>query len=186
MIARIFAPALSLAALATAQTAQAQQQACVNSADLSDAVVYAMPLAFDAARTACSKQLASDGFIATRGDSFIAPFRANQNQAWPGALRLLKTFMADNKDGAAGAGPDVAAMLANMPDDALRPFVDALVGQMIAEEIKGDSCGEIERGIELISPLPTSNVGGLIAFLAEVSDLKNPPICGAATKTGKK
>lgn len=177
---RMIAPALALAALASAQAAQAQQQACVNSADLSDAVVYAMPIAYDAARTTCANRLSNRGFMATRGESYIAPFRAGQGKAWPGAFRFLKTFMTSDAAGEGGSQADMAAMLTAMPEESLRPFVDALVGQMIAAEIKGEDCAKIERGVELLSPLPTENVGGLIAFLAELTDLDNPPICGAA------
>jgi hypothetical protein len=178
MTTRMIAPVLALAALATAQGAQAQQQACVKSADFADGVVYAMPLAFDATRTACANRLDRSGFIAARGDAYIAQFRAGQDRAWPGALRLLKSFM--DKPGQDGDAADMSAIVANLPDDALRPFVDALVGQMIAKEIKGDSCGKIERMLELVSPLPTENVGGLIAFIAEVAEIKDPPICGTA------
>jgi hypothetical protein len=179
MTHRMIAPALALAALATAHTAQAQQKACVAPADLSDAVVYAMPIAYDAARTSCANRLSANGFMARRGESYIAPFRAGQSKAWPGAFRFLKTFM--EQDAAAGeaGGMDMKAMLSAMPEDSLRPFVDALVGQMIAEQIKGDSCGKIERGLELLSPLPSENVGGLIAFVVELADLKNPPVCTA-------
>ena len=179
MTTRMIAPMLALAALATAQGAQAQQRACVNAADFADGVIYAMPLAFDATRTACANRLDRSGFIATRGDAYIADFRAGQNRAWPGALRLLKTFM--EKPGDSTPEADMSAIIANLPDDALRPFVDALVGQMIAKEIKGDSCGKIERVLELVSPLPTENVGGLVAFIAEVTELKDPPICGPAS-----
>lgn len=191
MTHRMIAPALALAALVTAQTAHAQQQACVSSADLSDAVVYAMPIAFDAARTACANRLSRSGFVATRGETYIAKFRTGQDRAWPGALRLLKTYMADPENAAATGGMDVGAMLSGLPAETLRPFVDALVGQMIAEEIKGDSCTKIERGLELVSPLPVENVGGLVAFLAELTDLRNPPICGtqataATTGTARK
>lgn len=180
MKTHLLAPALALAALATAQTAQAQSQPCVNAQDLADAVVYAMPLAYDAASTACANRLTKDGFMATRGEDYIAQFRTSQDQTWPGAFRFLKTFM--NKDG--GSDDQMAAMLSTMPEDALRPFVDALVGQMIAEEIKGDSCTKIERGLELLSPLPTENMGGLVAFIAEMTDLKNPPVCSSTTTTG--
>jgi hypothetical protein len=178
----MIAPALALAALATAQTAQAQAQACVNPADLSDAVVYALPLAFDAAGSACANRLSDDGFMATRGEDYIAQFRAKQDTAWPGAFRFLKTFM--NKDGGSGNEDQMGAMLSSMPEDALRPFVDALVGQMLAAEIKGDTCPKIERGIELLSPLPSENIGGLIAFMAELADLKNPPVCPANAAAG--
>lgn len=181
---RLIAPALALAALATSQTALAQQQACVAPADMADAVVYAMPIAFDAARNACTNRLARDGFMATGGDAYIAPFRAGQDQAWAGAFRFLKTFMA--KDGAeqGGSSADMSAIIETMPEDALRPFVDALVGQMIAAEIKGDSCTKIERGLELLSPLPTDNVGGLVAFVAQLAELKDPPICAGTAPTG--
>lgn len=180
MNSRIFAPALALAALATAQTAQAQQPACVPSADLGDAAVYAMPIAFDAVQTACANRFTRDGFMATGGEAFITEFRVRQDKAWPGAFRLIKTFMAGEDGAEASFDENFGAMLASLPEEALRPFVDGLVGQMIATEIKGDSCAKIERGLELIAPLPTDNVAGLLAFIAEMADLKNPPICGSS------
>lgn len=185
IIARALAPALAFGALASAQAAHAQQAACVNPSDLSDAVVYAMPIAFDATRTACANRLSRDGFIARQGESYIATFRSGQDKAWPGAFRFLKTFMAEDGAPAAGDGMDIQAMLSAMPAETLRPFVDALVGQMIAEEIKGDSCDKIERGMELVSPLPTANVGGLVAFIVELSGMKNPELCPAATSVNR-
>lgn len=184
MTTRFIAPTLALFALATANTAQAQQQACVAAADLGDAVVYAMPIAFDAAQNACANRLPRDGFMATQGEAFAANFRTGQDKAWPGAFRLLKTFMAEENGSAEDA--NINAMIGALPEEALRPFVDGLVGQMIAKEIKGDSCSKIERGLEIISPLPTENVGGLFAFIAEMADLKNPPICGSLQTAMKK
>lgn len=185
-ISRMIAPALAFAALATAQTAQAQQPACVAAADLSDAASYAMPIAFDAAQSACTNRWSRDGFAAQRGEAFIAQFRASQDKTWPGALRLIKVFMADGAEEAEGSDAEMKAIITSLPDEALRPFVDGLVGQLIADEIKGDSCNQIERGLELISPLPTENVGGLVAFVAQLADLKNPPICGGAPAVMKK
>ena len=186
MTSRWIAPALGLIALGTAQTAAAQQQTCVRAADLGDAVVYAMPIAYDAMRNACANRLARDGFIATKGDAFVGNFRTRQNAAWPGAFRLLKVFMASDTAGATGSGSDMVAMISSLPEESLRPFVDGLIGQMIAGEIKGDDCGKIERGVELISPLPTDNVGGLFAFIAEMADLKNPEICPTAAEAKTK
>lgn len=182
----LVAPAMAFAALASAQTAQAQQQACVAPDDLGDTVIYAMPIAYDAFSTRCVRELKADGFMARGGGKFIDGFRARQNVAWPGAFRMLKTFMAQDKAGKGGADANMTAMIAALPEESLRPFVDGLVGQMIAEEIKPEACGKFERGMELLSPLPTDNVAGLIAFMAELADLKNPPICPtgqtAATK----
>jgi hypothetical protein len=186
MTRRVLAPIAALAALATAQTAQAQQQACVAPGDVSDAAVYAMPIAFEAVRTTCANRLARNGFMATRGEDFIAPFKSQQDKAWPGAFRLIKTFMDKNKGGARASGADIDALIGNMPDSALRPFVDALVLQSLAEEIKPDSCKDIERALELLSPLPTENVGGLLSFLVEMVDPKNPPVCKADQSAARK
>ncbi len=180
MTRRMIAPMIALAALTSAQAAQAQQQGCAAPADVSDAAVYAMPIAFDAARTVCANRLSRSGFMATKAEAFVAPFRAGQNKAWSGAFRLLKIVMAQKNAGEEAGGMDIGAMLSTMPESAVRPFVDELVGQMIAEEIKPDACGKIERGLELISPMPTENVGGLIALLVEVSDVNTPPVCTAA------
>lgn len=181
MTRRIIAPALAFTALASATAAQAQQTPCVQPADLADAMVYVMPVAYDAARTACGNRFAASGFMAREGDAYIAQFREGQDKAWPGAFRFLKTFM-DQDAAKGGKSADMAATISALPEEALRPFVEALVGQMIAGEIKPDSCGKIERGIELLSPLPSDNLGGLIAFIVELADIKNPPVCGAAAK----
>lgn len=175
------APALALVALATAHTAQAQQT-CIAAEDLGDTMLYAMPIAYDAVSTSCQRELKADGFMAREGDAFIEKFRARQDSAWPGAFRMLKTFMArDNAaKGKAGSDADMTKMIASLPEASLRPFVDGLVGQMIAGEIKPDSCSKIERGIELLSPLPADNVAGLMTFIIEIADIKNPEICGTA------
>ena len=183
---RLVAPALALVALATAHTAQAQQQTCVAAADIGDTVLYAMPIAYDAVSRSCSKQLKADGFIAQDGAAFIDNFRARQDSAWPGAFRLLKTFMAQNDAEKGGKDTDMTAMIAALPEDSLRPFVDGLVGQMIAQEIKPDSCSKIERGLELLSPLPVDNVAGLMGFVFELADVKNPSICAAPQQAGGK
>lgn len=183
MTYRMIAPVLAFAALGSATAAQAQQQACVNADDFADAIVYVMPAAYDATLTACGERLSKDGFMARQGEAYIAPFRAEQDKYWPGAFRFLKTFMNEDAAGKGGKDADMAAMISALPEDALRPFVDGLVGQMIAGEIKPESCSKIERGVELLSPLPTENIGGLIAFLVEVAEVKNPPVCAAATKT---
>lgn len=178
---RFIALTLAFAALASAHTAQAQQAvACIASADLADGVVYAMPIAFGAARTACASQLSRNGFMATGGEAFITNFRVRQDQAWPGAFRMLKVFMTQKDGAAAKSDADMTAMITALPESSLRPFVDGLVGQMIAGEIKPKSCSKIERGLELVSPLPSENVGGVIAFIAEFADMEEPKICPAS------
>ncbi|MEE4200567.1 hypothetical protein [Erythrobacter sp.] len=167
-----------LVALAGAQPAQAQQPICVQSADLSDTVTYALPLAYDAAMRSCAASYGADSFMRTGAPAFVEGFRALQDDSWPGTFRFLRTFMAAE---ASGGDPAINAMIATLPEENLRPFVDGLVVQMIGGEIKPDSCGAIERGMELLSPLPAQNVAGLATFIAELADVDNPPICGTVT-----
>ena len=119
MIKTMIAPVIALAGLATAQTAQAQQKACVGPADITDAVLYAMPIAFDAARTACTNRLARSGFMATKGNAFIAPFRTGQDKAWSGALRLFKVVAAQRADRADPGAANIEEIIATMPDSAV-------------------------------------------------------------------
>jgi hypothetical protein len=173
------APVLAFAAVGQAQAAQVQQ-ACIAPADLGDTMVYAVPIAFDAARTACARQLKSDGFFARGGERFVSNFRARQNAAWPGAFRTMKVLLAEEGSAAKAGDLDIMALAQAMPEGNLRPFVDGLMGQMIAEEIKPSSCGKIERGMELLSPLPVDNVAGLMSFVVELLGLDKPALCPAA------
>ncbi|MDJ0977757.1 MAG: hypothetical protein QNI87_04410 [Erythrobacter sp.] len=168
------ASALALAALASAQAAHAQQ-ACVVAEDAADAVVYAMPLAYDATMQTCDAQMGPDSFLRSAdGRNFFEQFRVQQDERWQGTFRFLKVFIEQEADGDDGMGQMIAAL----PEESLRPFVDGLAAQMLAEEIKPDTCEKISRGAELLSPLPAENVGGLVAFILEMVDLDNPPVCG--------
>ena len=171
------APVLAVTALASAQAAHAQK-ACVAPEDAADAVIYAMPAAYEATVKKCGEEFAGESFLQSAdGLNFIQQFRTQQDKRWDGTSRFLKVFIAAQAEGDnQGAGE----MIASMPAESLRPFVDGIMGQLIAEQIKTDSCGKIDRGAELLSPLPADNVSGLVAFIVELVDLDNPPVC----KTG--
>jgi hypothetical protein len=179
------APALAFGAIVQAQAAQAQQ-ACIAPADVGDMVVYTLPIAYDAARTACAGQFTQGGFIARDGARFIGPFRAKQNTSWPGAFRGMKMFMARQGTNGRMGGMDMGGLLNTLPEGSIRPVADGIVGQMIAKEIKPKDCGKIERGMELLSPLPTENVGALFSFIAELVDLRSLEICAADPAKPKK
>ena len=170
--------ALAGLALFSSQAAYAQQ-ACVQPADLDDTILYAMPALYEAVMESCADQYRADGFMKSEGEAFVEQFRAKQDDAWPGALRLLQGFADRGSDG----DDAMMDMVAALPPETLRPFVDSLVVQMVSDEIKPDSCETIERGVELLSPLPPENVSALVTFIAEQAKLDNPPICGAEPAT---
>lgn len=176
------ASTLALAALASAQGAQAQQ-ACVAPQDLSDTITYVMPIVYDTIRGKCAAQFRASTFMRNDGDAFVDQFRARQDEAWPGALRLLKVFMAQRS----GSEDQTAAMIASLPEESLRPFVDGIVGVVITERLgadfKPETCHDVAEAMELIAPLPVENISGLVTFLARQADLDEPKICPAKPVT---
>lgn len=167
---------LSLSALMLGQAAhaQAEAEACVQEADLADAVVYAVPILTKAMRGKCGATLSSSGFMARQGDAFMAPYTARQADAWPGALRMLSQFAGEGKE-----GEEMMQMFGSLPAETVRPLFDAIIEQKVAEEIKVADCARIERGVELLSPLPPENVSGLVTFLLGIAKVDNPKLCPA-------
>lgn len=180
MKASFFAAATAMAALTSAQAAEAKQ-ACYASADLTDTAIYMMPIAYDAAKAACAKQLKPTGFMAKSGDKFVAPFRAKQAKSWPGAFRVMKVQL-EQRSFSGMPGSDIVNLLSSAPEATVRPLVDGMLGQMIAGEIKPGHCSKIERGMELLGPLPTDNVAALFPLVADVAQLTNFRLCDPRTK----
>ena len=52
-----------------------------------------------------------------------------------------------------------------MEGDELRPFVDAIATQMIAEQIEPATCADVEKVMPLLAPLPPENYGALLATI---------------------
>lgn len=183
MKTKIASAALALTALASGQ-ALAAQQACIEPADLGDTITYAMPMLYEAVEGPCSAIFAESEFMTNKADAFLDQFRARQDDAWPGTLRLLKVFMA--QQGEKNGGDDaMASAIAMMPEDSLRPLVDVIIGQMVAErianKIKVSTCSDVAEAMELIAPLPPENISALTVFIAKQAELDDPKICGVTT-----
>lgn len=119
--------AASLACLAlTTPSIASAKQTCIAPADVSAGVIYALPIAYDAAKSVCASRLDKDGFLATKGDALIAPFRVKQGKSWPGAFRLIKTYIEHQNDGKTNNGIDIMSTVSVLPESALRPFVDGV------------------------------------------------------------
>lgn len=173
---KVLAGMTATLAMVQAQVAAAQtvQPTCVKQADLADAVVYAMPSLIGAFQTKCGPSLSADGFMSTDGERLSANYVARQSDAWPGAQRVLLQFASSGSKGSNGGMTD---MIASLPGDALRPFLDAVIQQEVSKEIPLKDCANIERGISYLAPLPPENMGGLVSFIVQMTDLKKPSIC---------
>ena len=160
----------AFAALSQPTIATAQAGSCLDQDDVADAAIYAMPAIIQSVKGTCGPRLSSRGWLATKGDAYAQRFTAQQAAAWPGTMRTIGALA--SKSGA-GEARQMRTLMATLPPGALRPMVDALIVQELAGEIPVNDCGDIERALELISPLPTQNAGALVGLmLAQVDKRK--------------
>lgn len=175
-----FAIALGLIGVLNGQAAQAATASkCLAEDEVTALVGYALPSVIDGTMKSCRPHLSANGFFATRGTEFTGRYAARKDANWPKAkVAFLKL----------GGGKDekMAGMLGNLPDESVKPFVEAMVSEMVSGEIKPDQCSAIERGVRLLSPLPPENTAELVTFVLVLADKPKPgktssfPICKPA------
>ncbi len=159
----------ALAALMFGEVAAAQNADCLSEREVTNLVSYALPVVMDSAIKTCRPQLATDGYFATQGASLVQRYAARKSTAWPDAkAALLKLGGKDDK---------MKDMVANLSDEALQPFADGLVAQLIAKGIKPGQCKSIERATRLLSPLPPENTAELLTFVIVLAE--KPKVRGA-------
>ena len=168
------------AAIIPAQThaQQAAAKACLTEREVAQMAIYATPAMVEGVRGKCAARLAKSGFLATKGTAFAAKYAALQGETWPVAKSGLLKFVGAPKAGAAKAS-DPLAMFAALPDESVRPLVDAMIAQKVGESIKPEQCANVERGMQLASVMNPRDSGAMIAFVMAMTKPKNPPICAA-------
>lgn len=155
--------ALFFAAIAAATSGATPASAQADNLDpdsVAAAVRYTLPLAFKGYVSRCSGTLDANGFALSNAPRLNAKFSEGVDAAWPSARNLIMQVAKEQ------AG-DMSALFDVMEDDDLRPFVDGIVELLAAQEIKLEDCQTIERGLEILDPLPADNVGALFGFLVE-------------------
>jgi len=155
-------------ALSSAQAAET----CLKEAEVSAMLVYAMPHAIRGISSSCSTTLASDGFLANGAGEMSSRYLAEGDAAWPAAFSAFMTFI--RADEAAQTG---GFALDKLPEELVRPLVDELIAQKVAEGMKVEDCRKFERVGEAIAPLEPHEVGNLVAVVLDLTDVDKPSIC---------
>jgi hypothetical protein len=156
--------------------AAAQDRPCITEQEVSALVVYVVPIAIDGVRVRCVGQLSPSGFVAQRSGALQARYEALRDATWPEAKSAFLKFSND-RNFANDKDREFAEQFENLPDEALRPFIDGVLTQKLADEINGEECGEIERVMEAMDPFDPSAVGTLVGVIASMSVKKPPRIC---------
>jgi hypothetical protein len=155
-----------LVAAAVLPASAAQAQADMSAAQIESAVRFGLPSLFAGYRATCAAELSPQGYVTRNAARLEAKFADGSDAYWPAAREALM--------GMGGEQQEIdPAMLEQMPDDVLKPFVTTLIEQKVATEIKPAQCSDIERGLELLDPLPAENIAGLIGFVVEMAEQKD-------------
>lgn len=153
--------------------AAAQQAACITEGEVSAMAIYSVPSLVQSVRLRCGAELSANGYVARRGDALIGRYTALQGAVWPRAKSgLLKIFAAKSAQ-----GRQSTEMFATLPDNAVRPLVDALIVQELSPKIAIGNCGRIERVIEAAAPIDPEIAGTLLGVVAGVVNPEQVPIC---------
>lgn len=175
MISRQRLAALLAAGLIFQPIAASAQQNCVTEAEASAIAIYSVPGLVQAARLRCGGELSASGYLARRGDSLIGRYTPFQSRVWPtaksGLIKLLSS-----KAGASGGALNLDT-IAQLPDDAVRPLVDALIVQEAAPKIATGNCTRLERVIEFVAPIDPEMAGGLLGAIAGLVNHEDFPVC---------
>lgn len=173
MVSRTRLAAVAAAAMALQPVAAQAQQSCISEDEVSAMAIYAMPSLVQSVRLQCGTSLSQSGFVARRGDAFAARYAGLQNKVWPRAKSGLLKYGA----GKTGSGTQNLATFANLPDNAVRPLVDALIVQEASTKIQRSQCGQIERVMEAAATIDPEVAGTLIGLTAGLFASDDQKIC---------
>lgn len=160
MIAAVVA-LIATAAPASAQTA-VPKLPDLTGEEAAALAIYAVPGLIGAARQTCAGRLSANGFLARRGDSLAQRYAARQTAVWPRARSAMFKF-------AGGAAAEQMKTFSRLPDEAVRPLVDALIRQEAAARITPQSCSYVERMAEALAPLEPAQAGKILGVLFDIA-----------------
>ena len=174
-VLRSIAAVTALASLACANVAAAQNANCLSEREVVSLVTYALPVVMDSAIKTCRAQLSPQGYFAMEGPALVQRYAARKGTAWPEAkAALLKIGGKDDK---------MKDMVASLSDEALQPFAEGMVAQLIAKGIKPGQCTAIERATRLLSPLPPENTAELLTFVIVLAEKPKAGATGTPRKS---
>lgn len=172
---RGLAAAAALAAM-TVQSAAAQaQQPCITEDEVSAMAIYSVPNLVEGVRVRCGAALSPRGFLNQPNSPIKARYAALQARAWPQAKAGMVKLIAA-KSGSSQNAQNLA-MIGTLPDNSVRPLVDALIVQEVAGKVDVRQCGRIERIVELAAPIDPATAGNVLGAVIGLVNPKEIPMC---------
>lgn len=164
---------LALASAAQVQAAQTADKMCISRSEMRGLVSYVLPSLLDSTIDKCRSQLDGKSYLIDRAPRLLDTLRSGQSAAWPDAKKGIAKIGGKTTD---------TAMLDVLPEAVTRPLVEAMIAEKFSSEIKPESCGDINRIMGTLEPLPASNMVDLLTeTIAIVARKDNKmPACPAS------
>lgn len=181
MKTRFRIPALAAALALAVHPVAASAQDCLAQDEVSAMAIYAMPGVVQGVKMRCAPQLGSNGFLATGGQALSARYAKLQPAVWPKAKTgILKIAAKKAKPASRSTGNvDALAMISALPDNAVRPLVDALIVQEVGPQIDIKQCGRVELLMQALSRVDPEIAGTLLGLIAGLVKLDEAAVCEA-------
>lgn len=163
------AVALALPAAATAQTAKQ----CLTPKEAQGLVSFALPEIITSVSSKCAPSLGPDGYLTRSGADLASRYRVAAKASWPAAKLAMRKFMDVDAD-----------FMNNLPDEALKGFFGAGVSTAVVKDVNPAQCGDIDRIVKVLAPLPPENMSQLVGIVLELT--ARPPAQAAVAKAAAK
>jgi len=163
MFQKISTAAALIAMLNATSLQAAEAKQCMSAEAAESLITYVIPGALGAVRSKCADSLPTTAALLQINSVQMQRYEEDSRKAWPQASVAMGLIV----------GEDLPE---NIGMDAFRPFVDAMIPTMIAQEVKASDCPTIDKVYSLLEPMPTSNLAGLTVMLVQLgsNDDKEP------------
>ena len=165
----LLAAGVAMPAHAAAQAAEAQ---CLAPAEVRALATFAMPSILSGLIDRCTTEVGASGFMTTQGRNLVANYAVHKDSAWPTARKAFFRLAGSKSDSS-----EATDMMAKMPDAALQPFVEGIIGGMIGAKLKPGQCAIADKMMRLLAPRPPENTSELLGTILELAgaDKKSGP-----------
>lgn len=144
---------VAMPGLASAQTAKQ----CLTPKEAQSLISFALPDIITSVSAKCTPSLGTEGYLSRSGKDLSDRYRAAAGPSWPVAKTALKKFIDTDM-----------SLFDSMPDDALKGFFGAGVATTIVKDIRPEQCGDIDRVVRVLAPLPPENMSQLVGLVLEI------------------
>ena len=145
---------LALCASTSGQAAAATP-ACITAAEMHGLVAYVLPDVLAQATNQCSAYLPPDSYLESGLPKLSAELVEGRTAAWPAAKSAFLKF----------GNPSESKDAANLPDEALRPLVDATISAKFNFAVNAAACADANDIAEALAPLSADASVHLIATI---------------------